>query len=107
MSKEEMKSILDSELNRIRSMSHQELLQTTETNPYTADQVGQSGDKYRICIKTKLKSRKKGLVRIKASVREAEGHQVVKKITILGIPITSSQIVGLMTIFTIGPDDLN
>lgn len=107
MSKEEAQTILDSELDRIRSMSHQELLQTTESDPYTADQVGPSGDKYRICIKTKLKSRKKGLVRIKASVREAEGHQVVKKIPILGIPITSCQVVGLMTILTIGPDDLN
>jgi len=54
-----------------------------------------------------LKSRKKGLVRIKASVRETEGREVVKKIPILGIPITSYQIVGFMTILTIGSDDLN
>jgi hypothetical protein len=107
MSKEEAQTILDSELDRIRSMSHHELLQTTASDPYTADQVGPSGEKYTICIKTKLKSRKKGLVRIKASVRETEGREVVKKIPILGIPITSYQVVGLMTILTIGPDDLN
>jgi hypothetical protein len=107
MSKEEAQAILDSELDRIRRMSHQELLQTTTSDPYTAEQVGPSGENYKIRIKTKLKSRKKGLVRIKASVREAEGREVVKKIPILGIPITSYQVVGLMTIRTIGPDDLN
>ncbi len=107
MSKEEAQTILDSELDRIRSMSHHELLQTTASDPYTADQVGPSGEKYTICIKTKLKSRKKGLVRIKASVRETEGREVVKKIPILRIPITFYQVVGLMTILTIGPDDSN
>ncbi|MHC4071095.1 MAG: hypothetical protein ACYSWW_17620 [Planctomycetota bacterium] len=107
MSKEEAQAILDNELDRIRRMSHQELLQTTASDLYTAVRIGPSGENYKICIKTKLKSRKKGLVRIKASVREAEGREVVKKIPILGIPITSYQVVGLMTILTIGPDDLN
>jgi len=107
MSKEEAQIILDSELDRIRRISHQELLQTTTSDPYTADQVGPSGEKYTICIKTKLKSRKKGLVRIKASVRETQGHEVIKKIPILGIPITFYQVAGLMTILTIGSDDLN
>ncbi len=88
-------------------MSHQELLQTTESDPYAAEQIGPSGEKYRICIKTKLKSRKKGLVRIKESVREAKGHQVVKKIPISGIPIAYCQIAGLVTILTIKPDGLN
>ena len=107
MSKEEAQTILDSELDRIRKMSHQELLQTTASDPYIAEQVGPSGEKYQVQIKTKLKNRKKGLVRIKASVRETEGHEVVKKIPILGIPITSYQLLSLMTILTIGPDDLN
>ncbi len=107
MSKEEAQTILDRELDRIRSMTPHELLQTAASDPYTADQVGPSGEKYAVRIKTKVKSRKKGLVRIKASVREAKGREVVKKIPILGIPITSYQVVGLMTIFTMGPDDLN
>jgi len=89
MSKEEAQSILDSELEHIRTMSHQELLQTTATDPYSSEQVGPSGEKYRVRIKSKLKNRKKGLVRIKASVSEAEGRQVVKKIPLLGIPFTS------------------
>ena len=107
MSKEEAQTILDSELDRIRSMSYQELLQTTASDPYSAEQVGPSGEKYKIKIKSKLKNRKKGLVRIKASVYEAEGRQIVKKIPLLGIPFTSYQMVGLMTICTIGPNDVN
>jgi len=107
MSKEEAQSIMDHELDRLRSMSHQELLDTTTLDPYTAEQVGPSGEKYQVKIKAKMKNRKKGLVRIKASVREAEGRQVVKKIPLLGIPITTCQMAGLMTICTIGPDDLN
>lgn len=107
MSKEEAQTILDSELDRIRSMSHQELLQTTTSDPYTAEQVEPSGEKYHIQIKAKLKNSKKSLVRIRVSVREAEGRQVVKKIPLLGIPITSYQVAGLMMICTIGPDDLN
>lgn len=107
MSKEEAQTILDGELDRIRRMSHQELLQTTASDPYTAERIGPSGDTYEIRTRTKLKSRKNGLVRIKASVREAEGREVVRKIPILGIPITSYQVVGLVTILTIGPDDSN
>ena len=107
MSKKEAQIILDRELDRIRSMSHQELLQTTTSHPYSAEQVGPSGEKYKIQIKSKLKNRKKGLVRIRASVREAEGRQVVRKIPLLGIPVTSFQIGGLMMTCTIGPDDLN
>jgi len=106
MSKEEAQTILDSELNRIRGMSHQELLQTTTSDPYTSEQIGPSGQKYKIQIKTKLKNRKKGLVRIKASVREAEGHQVVKKLPLLGTPIISCQVAGLFMTCTIGPNDL-
>ena len=107
MSKEEARTILDSELDRIRRMSHQELLQTTESEPYATEQVGPSGEIYRVRIKTRLKNRKKGLLRIKASVREAEGREVIKKIPILGIPITGYQSVAVMAILTIGPDDLN
>ena len=107
MSKEEAQAIMDSELDRLRSMSHQELLDTTELDPYTAEQVAPSGEKYYVTIKTKIKNRKKGLVRIKASVKEAKGHQVVKKTPLLGVPFVSSQMAGLMTICTIGPDDLN
>jgi hypothetical protein len=106
MSKEEAQTILDDELDRIRSMSHQELLRTTTSDPYKAEQVGPSGEKYQVQIKAKLKNRKKGLVRIRASVREVEGRSVVKKIPLLGT-VVSSQVAGLMTICTIGPDDLN
>ena len=105
MSKEEAQTILDNELERIRKMSHQELLQTTTSDPYTAEQVGPSGDTYTICVTSKLKNRKKGLVRIKASVRETVGREIVKKIPILGIPITSYQVTGLFMTCTIGPDD--
>ena len=107
MSKQEALTIMDTELDRLRSMSHQELLDTTTLDPYTAEQVGPSGEKYRVKIKAKLKNRKKGLVCIKASVSEAEGRQVVKKIPLLGILFTSYQMVGLMTTCTIGPDDMN
>ena len=107
MSKEEAQTILDSELDRIRSMSHQELLKTTTSDPYTAEQVGPSGEKYQVQIRARLKNREKGLVRIRARVREAERRQIIKKIPLLGIPYTSSQMAVLMTICTIGPDDLN
>ena len=107
MSKEKAQTILDSELNRIRSMSHLELLQTTASAPYTAEQVAPSGEKYQVQIKAKLKNRKKGVVRVRASVRESEGRHVVKKMPLLGIPIASYQMACLMTICTIGPDDLN
>ncbi len=107
MSREEAQSILDSELDRIRSLSHQELLQITMSDPYTAEKVGSSGDKYQVQIKAKLKNRMKGLVRIRASVREAEGRRVIKKIPILGIPITSYQVDGLFMTCTLSPEDLN
>ena len=107
MGKEEAQDILNNELDRLRSMSHKELLDTTTLDPYTAEQVGPSGEKYQVKIKTKLKNRKRGLVRIKASVVEAERRQVVKKIPLLGIPVTTSHMAGLMTICTIGPEDLN
>jgi hypothetical protein len=107
MSKEEAQSIMDHELDRLRSMSHQELLDTTTLDPYTAEQVGPSGEKYQVKIKATIKNRKKGLVRIRASVKEAEGRHITKKLPLFGIPYISCQMVGLMTICTIGPDDLN
>jgi len=107
MSKQEAQTIMDTELDRLRSMSRQELLDTTTLDPYNAEQVGQSGEKYRVKIKVKLKNRNNGLVRVRASVREIEGHQIVKKIPLLGIPYTSHQMVCLITTCTIGPGDLN
>ncbi len=107
MSKEEAQTIMDTELDRLRSMSHQELVDTTTLDPYNAEQAGPSGEKYRVKIKVKLKSRNKGLIRVRASVREVAGHQIAKKIPLLGIPYTSHQMICLMTTCTIGPDDLN
>ncbi len=107
MSKEEAQTILDRELDRIRGMSHQERIQTTTLDAYTAEHVGPSGDKYKISVKSRLKNKKKEIVRIKVSVREAEGREIVKKIPILGIPSTSYQVVCLMTILTIGPYGLS
>lgn len=107
MSKEEAQSIMDHELDRVRSMSHQELLDTTTLDPYTAEQFGPSGEKYQVTIKARMKNRKKGLVRIRASVRETERHQVEKKSPLLGIRSLSSRTAGLMGIDTFGPDDLD
>jgi hypothetical protein len=108
MNKDELKSILRSEVDRIRRMPHEELLRTIGSAPYAADHVGASGDKYNISVKTKLKSRKKGLIRVKASVNEATPRVVIKKLPILGIPISCvSGCCMAMSIFTVGPSDLN
>ena len=107
MSKEEAQTILNRELDRIRSMSHQELLHATTSNLYSAEQVAPSGEKYRVEIKAKLKNRKKGLVRVRASVRETEGRPDVKKIPLLGIPMTFYQMTGVMMTCTLGPEDLH
>ena len=104
MSKEKAQTIMDTELDRLRSMSHQELLDTATSDPYNAEQVAPSGEKYRVKIRVKLKNRNKGLVRVRASVREVAGHQIVKKIPLLGIPYTSHQMICLMTTCTIEPN---
>ena len=72
MNKEEAKSVLNNELERFRTMSHEDLVRTVGDRVYTMEQKGRSGEKYLIQIKTKWKKRKKSIVRISANIRNAK-----------------------------------
>jgi len=53
MKKEEAQSVLNNELDRFRTMSHEDLVRTVGDVVYTTEQMGKSGEKYLIQIKTK------------------------------------------------------
>ena len=72
MNKQEAKSVLNNELDRFRMMPHEDLVRTVGDVVYTTEQMGRSGEKYLIQIKTKWKKRKKRIVRISANIRNAE-----------------------------------
>jgi len=108
MNKEEAKSVLNNELDRFRTMSHEDLVRTVGDGVDTTEQMGRSGEKYIIQIKTKWKKRKKRIVRISANIRNAEvSPQESRKwnIPILNIAICCVSMSGIFTTFTRGPDD--
>ncbi len=108
MNKEEAKSVLNNELDRFRTMSHENLVRTVGDVVYTTGQMGRSGEKYLIQIKTKWKKRKKRIVRISANIRNVEvSPQESRKwnIPILNIAICRVSMSGIFTTFTRGPDD--
>jgi len=108
MNKEEAKSVLNNELDRFRTMSHEDLVRTVGDVVYTTEQMGRSGEKYKIEIKTKWKKRKKSTVRISANIRNAEVSPQESRtwnIPILNIAICRGSMSGIFTTFTRGPDD--
>jgi hypothetical protein len=108
MNKEEAKSVLDNELDRFRTMPHEDLVRTVRDGVYTKEHMGATGEKYLIEIKTKWKKRKKRIVRISAYIRNAEislQESRTWNIPILNIPICRVSISGIFTTFTRGPDD--
>ncbi len=108
MNKEEAKSVLNNELDRFRTMSHEDLVRTVGDGVYTTEQTGISGEKYLIQIKTKWKKRKKSIVRISANIRNADESQQKSStwnIPILNIAICCASMSGIFTTFTRGPDD--
>ena len=108
MNKQEAKSVLNNELDRFRTMPHEDLVRTVGDVVYTTEQRGRSGEKYLIQIKTKWKNRKKRIVRISANIRNAEVlPQESRKwnIPILNIAICRGYMSGIFTTFTRGPDD--
>ena len=108
MNKEEAKSVLNSELDRFRTMSHEDLVRTVADGVYTTEQMGRSGEKYRIRIKTKWKKRKKSILRVSANIRSADEPRQESptwNIPILNIAICRASMSGLFTTFTRGPDD--
>ena len=108
MNREEAKSVLNNELERFRTMSHEDLVRTVGDVVYTTEHMGKSGDKYRIKIKTKWKKRKKRIVRISANIRNTEvSPQELRRlnIPILNIAICRGSMSGIFTTFTRGPDD--
>jgi len=108
MNKEEAKSVLNNELDRFRTMSHEDLVRTVGDGVYTMEQMGRSGEKYLIQIKTKWKKRKKSIVRISANIRntdESPQKSSTWNIPILNISICRSSMSGLFTMFKRGPDD--
>jgi len=108
MNKEEAKSVLNNELDRFRTMSHEDLVRTVGDVVYTKEQMGRSGEKYLIQIKTKWKKRKKRIVRISANIRnagESPQESSTWNIPILNIAICRASMSGLFTTFTRGPDD--
>ena len=108
MNKQEAKSVLNNELDRFRTMPHEDLVRTVGDVVYTTEQMGRSGEKYLIRIKTKWKKRKKSVVRISANIRNAdESAQEAStwNIPILNIAICRARMSGVFTTFTRGPDD--
>ena len=108
MNKEEAKSALNNELDRFRTMSHEDLVRTVGDVVYTTEQMGRSGEKYLIQIKTKWKKRKKSIVRISANIRSADKSPQKSRtwnIPILNIAICRASMSMLFTTFTRGPDD--
>ncbi len=108
MNKEEAKSVLNNELNRFRTMSHEDLVRTVGEGVYTTEQMVRSGEKYLIQIKTKWKKRKKRIVRISANIRSADKspqESSTWNIPILNIAICRGSMSGIFTTFTRGPDD--
>ncbi len=108
MNKEEAKSVLNNELDRFRTMSHEDLVRIVGDGVYTTEQMVKSGEKYLIQIKTKWKKRKKSIVRISANIRSAEESTQESRtwnIPILNIAICRASMSMLFTTFTRGPDD--
>ena len=108
MNKEEAKSVLNNELERFRTMSHEDLVRTVGDGVYTTEQMGGSGEKYLIQIKTKWKKRKKRIVRISANIKNAEVSPQESRtwnIPILNIAICRGSMSVIFTTFTRGPDD--
>ena len=108
MNKEEAKSVLNSELDRFRTMSHEDLVRTVGDGVYTTEKMGRTGEKYLIQIKTKWKKRKKNIVRISANIRNADESPQKSRtwnIPILNIAICRGSISRIFTTFTRGPDD--
>jgi len=108
MNKEEAKSVLNNELDRFRTMSHEDLVRTVGEGIYTKEHIGKSGEKYLIKIKTKWKKRKKSIVRISANIRNADESPQESRtwnIPILNIAICRGSMSGIFTTFTRGPDD--
>ncbi len=105
MNTEEAKAVLDNELERFRTMSHEDLVRTVGAEPYTADQIGPSGKIYQIKIRTKLKNRKKKTVRIIARAIEISPKHVVWRIPIIRLPLTFCTGGGIGMSFTRGPEE--
>ena len=108
MNREEANTVLNSELDWFRTMSHEDLVRTVGDGVYTTEQMGISGEKYLIQIKTKWKKRKKSIVRISANIRSADEsphESSTWNIPILNIAICRASMSGLFTTFTRGPDD--
>jgi hypothetical protein len=108
MNREEAKSVLDNELDRFRRMPHEDLVRTVGDGVYTTEQVGRSGEKYLIQIKTKWKKQKKSIIRISANIRSADvppQESSTRNIPILNIAICRISMSGLFTTVTRGPDD--
>jgi hypothetical protein len=107
MDKEEAKSVLNNELDRYRTMSHKDLVRTVGDEVYTTEQMGISGEKYLIQIKIKWKKRRRGIVRISATIRSADESPQESStwtIPILNIAICRASMSCLVTTFTRGPD---
>ena len=108
MNKEEAKTVLNKELDRFRTIPHEDLVRTVGDGVYTREQMGRSREKYLIQIKTKWKKRKKRIVRISANIRNAdESLQGTStwNIPILNIAICRGSMSCLFTTFTRGPYD--
>ena len=108
MNKEEAKSVLNNKLDRFRTMSHEDLVRTVGDGVYTTEQMGGSGEKYLIQIKTKWKKRKKSIVRISANIRNADESPQKSStwnISVLNIAICCASMSVIFTTFTRGPDD--
>jgi len=108
MNKEEAQSVLNNELDRFRILSHEDLVRKVGDAVYTTEQMGRSGEKYLIQIKTKWKKRKKRIVRISANIRNAEVSPQESRtwnIPILNIAICRGSVSRIFTTFTRGPDD--
>ena len=93
MNKEEAQSILDTELNRFRTMPYHELVGTIGGEVFTPERVGPSGEKYQLEIETFWENQSKKRVRVVGSADEMPHKPVFWKIPVLcWIPIYMSSV---------------
>ena len=83
MNKAEAKSILHSELDQFRTMSHEELTGMIGGKPYTSERTGDSGATYQIEIETFWEDQSRKKVRVVGSADESPHKPFFWKIPML------------------------
>lgn len=93
MNKAEAKAILDADLDRFRTMSYQDLVNTIGGEVFTAEHTALSGQTYWVEIETFWESQSKKKVRVVGSTDESPHKPIFWKIPVLRwIPVYVSSV---------------